>query len=711
MGVTCGVSLGVLTTPADAVAQKIVLTPYQWRNVAIEGGGFVPGIVPHPTAPDLLYVRTDVGGAFRFDPAADRWIALNDDIDRAHAEWTGITSLAVDPHHPDRLYLAAGAYPQVWGDPGALLRSDDRGASWASFPLPFKLLGNADGRNTGERLLVDPTDSAVLWLGSAHDGLWRSADRGATWHRVPDLPEAGVTTVFTRPGHPRELFAAFVIEDAAAAPLWHSADGGATWAPLPGQPTGLLVHQAAWDAGDRLYLTTGNGFGPNGVTAGECWRYDPADASWHNLTPTLAAGAERADHGFAGLATDPHTPGSVLVASLNRWHDGNQLWRSTDGGRSWTSCFDHATWDHRGVAYTEPLSPHWIADVAIDPQDPRRVWFVTGYGLWTTADIAPADGAAVHWEFSNHGLEETVAEDLLSPAVGAPLLSAMGDIGGFRHDDLDTPSPVGAFAPGHGSSSSIANAGLAPREIVRTHSAPARGARSSDGGRTWRLLPAAPDAARQHSAGSLVLNADASRLLWLPKGGRVHVSSDDGETWTASSLDYTAPNNHLTARLAADRVDPDLAYLYAPESGAYFVSTDGGDHWNLVQAFAANGGILRAEPDRAGVVWIPTDKGLYVSTAAGRHFRKLVRVDAAYQLGFGAPAPGHDRAAVFMQGRIDGQEGLYRSDDGGAAWTRIDDPAHRYGWLRAISGDGQVPGRVYLGTSGRGIIVGEPTAR
>jgi hypothetical protein len=62
----------------------------------------------------------------------------------------------------------------------------------------------------------------------------------------------------------------------------------------------------------------------------------------------------------------------------------------------------------------------------------------------------------------------------------------------------------------------------------------------------------------------------------------------------------------------------------------------------------------------------------------------------------------------FLHGHVDGTEGVLRSDDSGVTRLRIDDPAKRYGWIRAVAGDGQIRGRVYLGTSRRGIIVGEP---
>ena len=57
--------------PVAAMAQD---ADYVWHNVRVGGGGFIPGVVFSPVEPGLAYARSDMGGAYRFDAARDRWI-------------------------------------------------------------------------------------------------------------------------------------------------------------------------------------------------------------------------------------------------------------------------------------------------------------------------------------------------------------------------------------------------------------------------------------------------------------------------------------------------------------------------------------------------------------------------------------------------------------------------------------------------------------
>ena len=111
------------------------------------------GIVFHPRQKNLMYARTDVGGAYRWEASSNEWIPITDWIGAADGNLTGIESLALDPADPDRVYLAAGTYE---GGPAAILRSADQGRTFQRTDVPFRMGGNELGRFNGERLAVDP---------------------------------------------------------------------------------------------------------------------------------------------------------------------------------------------------------------------------------------------------------------------------------------------------------------------------------------------------------------------------------------------------------------------------------------------------------------------------------------------------------------------------------------------------------------------------
>src|SRR6516225_2536722 len=175
----------LLCCPAAAQAQPPVAEPYSWHNVVIGGGGFVTGIVFHPRQKGLMYARTDVGGAYRWDDPAQRWVPMTDWIGAADVNLTGIESIAVDPSDPNRVYLAAGTYTR--GN-AAILRSDDQGRTFQRSDVPFKMGANETGRFNGERLAVDPNRGEILFFGSREDGLWKSVDQGATWGKIESFP-------------------------------------------------------------------------------------------------------------------------------------------------------------------------------------------------------------------------------------------------------------------------------------------------------------------------------------------------------------------------------------------------------------------------------------------------------------------------------------------------------------------------------------------
>ena len=94
--------------------------------------------------------------------------------------------------------------------------------------------------------------------------------------------------------------------------------------------------------------------------------------------------------------------------------------------------------------------------------------------------------------------------------------------------------------------------------------------------------------------------------------------------------------------------------------------------------------------------------------AGGRHHVRRPDVTTAWQVTFGKAAPGRDYPAVYLWGKVRGVEGLWRSDDAGKGWTRINDDAHQFGVMRAIAGDPREYGVLYIAPDGRGVMVGKP---
>ncbi len=168
--------------------------PYTFNSVNTgAGGGYVDGIVFNKTEKDLIYARTDVGGAYRWDKINNSWIPITDMVGWNDFNKYGVDALATDPVDPNRVYLATGLYTNSWDEqPGSIMRSTDRGNTWQTTTLPFKVGGNMPGRGMGERLMVDPNKNNILFFGArSGKGLWKSTDYGATWSQVTSFPNVG----------------------------------------------------------------------------------------------------------------------------------------------------------------------------------------------------------------------------------------------------------------------------------------------------------------------------------------------------------------------------------------------------------------------------------------------------------------------------------------------------------------------------------------
>lgn len=710
---------------------------YTWSNVQIIGGGFVSGIVYHPTARDVVYARTDMGGAYRFDESSQKWVPLTDFL--TDYQQLGIETLAVDAQNPERVYIAIGSEAAAWAGNGEFLRSGDRGSTWERFPLPFKCAANWGGRSIGERLAVDPNHADTLFFASRYAGLWRSNDRGSSWQKIDsfditidDKPANLGIVLFDattgQPGRPTPTVYVATTTQKSLPSIYRSDDHGATWTALPGQPLALVPHHMKLATDGTLYISYSDNDGPNGIGNGAVWKRS-TDGVWTDITPVRPRVNGQSGFGYAGLALDARDPKVVVVSSICRWNDKDDLWRTTDGGATWRSVYHTAEIDKSLAPFTNRA--HWIGDVEIDPHRPDRLMFTTGNGIMRTDNLSAVDrGEPARFVIGADGIEEVAVLDLISPPAGAHLLSAMRDIGGFRHDDFTVSPRSGNFTnPKVGQVNALDFAELNPDVVARAQNGSEYLALSTDNGATWAPMPVPQTPEQARSASDVALTADGESLLVKPGNQPIYFTTDRGSTW---KLSEGLPSE---ARYVwSDRVDPRTVYalsINVPQevrearrnktgqsfpagmnTVEFYRSVDGGATFAPVATIPGVDHLRnpRAVFGKSGHAFVPADRwGLWRTTDGFKTVEKLKNVTTAESVGFGKAAPGSDYPTIFVTGVIDGWYGVYRSTDEGRTWLRLNDEANRWGNLCfATVGDPRVFGRVYIGTNGRGIIMGEP---
>ena len=223
---------------------------------------------------------------------------------------------------------------------------------------------------------------------------------------------------------------------------------------------------------------------------------------------------------------------------------------------------------------------------------------------------------------------------------------------------------------------------------------------------------------RYDTGGEAPIMVSADGVTFIAGTPLVMVTRDRGRSWQAP--DDLPPG----VRVIADKADSQLFYAIDFAAGRVLVSRNGARSFarapaadlpqNLSSARPRNRESqppVQAVPGRAGELWFNLGGTLYHSTDAGESFRRAtgegVRIE---QFGLGHPAPESPYSALYATGAIGDLRAVWRSDDGGANWVRINDDRHQWGLrFRAISGDPRRYGRVYIATDGRGLLYGDPS--
>jgi len=389
----------------------------------------------------------------------------------------------------------------------------------------------------------------------------------------------------------------------------------------PGSTDGVSAAPRQTGVQRNAHISYSNGAGPYDGSSGDVWKLDTSAGTWTRVSPVPSTDTANDHFGYGGLSVDAQHPDTIVVASLNSWWPDTIFFRSRDGGATWNRVWNWGPWPTLVASYTleysaapwltfgstpspctsarstNSLCPQptpklgWVVgSLEVDPFNSDHMLYGTEATIFGAGNLTAWDsGGSFQVSLNARGVEETSVQDLISPPAGPQLVSGVGDIGGFTHNDLGTPG-VMSINPEIGTTTSLDYAALRPSFMVRVGNGNGGGQNigfSSDGGTTWSPGNTAPSGAR---GGTVAAGADGSRVLWSPSGQGGFFTTDKGSTWTAST------GVPAGVRIGADRVNPLEFYAFA--NGVFYISSDGGSDVSGVAcsqpASSGHGGLLQS---------------------------------------------------------------------------------------------------------------------
>ncbi|HEY6211121.1 MAG TPA: hypothetical protein VIW45_02500, partial [Vicinamibacterales bacterium] len=289
-----------------------------------------------------------------------------------------IHDLQIDPKNPAVLYVGAAT--------GGIWKSTNKGVTW-------KPIFEQQADNTFGALAIFPADTNIIWAGTGENnnrqssswggGVYRSTDGGESWTYLGLHDTRSIGRVVLHPTNPNVAWVAAVGNLWAGNPergVFKTTDAGKTWTKVlfVDQFTGATDLTIDPRDANVLYAATyqrlRRAFGFNGGGPGSgLYKSIDGGANWRKLENGIPAG----DKGRIGLAIAESKP-DVLVATIEHATEGG-TYRTEDGGATWKKM---SSVNPRPMYYSKPT---------IDPRDDKRVW------LPNTYIIHSEDGGAT-WE-------------------------------------------------------------------------------------------------------------------------------------------------------------------------------------------------------------------------------------------------------------------------------------------------------------------------
>jgi len=673
-----------LAIPAAAQTNPALWSGLKYRMIGPERGGRVTTVTGVPSQPYTFYMGSTGGGVWKTTDAGHNWLNISDgqiplgsmgavevslsdpnivyagtgsskirsnvSIGRgiykstdAGRTWnfTGlrdvgqISSVRVHPTNPDIVYVAALGNPFIDSKERGIYKSTDGGKTWKLVLFVSASAGAAD-------LEIQPGSPNVLFAcmwhgqrkpwtiisGAREGGIYKSTDAGETWTKLAGgLPNElfGRSNVTISAAMPNRVYA--LIEAKPGSGLYRSEDAGATWSLVNGAPN-LITRPFYYttlgvDPADPNLLFIGDEGWFKSVDGGKTFRPWPAPHGDHHdiwINPRNSQYMIQSNDGGANV--------------------------SLDGGRTWSTQANQPTAE--------------IYQVAVDNQYPYKVY---GAQQDNTTVIAPSLPTGDGLGFRVGPGCETGP---IIPNVRNPEIVYGSCKGQFTRLNLNTTNEERYWI---GAQSLYGNGGaeliyrfqrVSPMEVSPydpnvVYYGSQYVHRTRDGGVHWeRISPdltAHPDGTQAASGEPITRDATGEEVystlysirestvqkgvIWAGSNdGPIHVSRDDGKTWTnvtpkdlppGGRVQNIEPGTHRagTAYVAVYRF---LLGDFAP----YIYRTDDmGQTWTRLTdghngiAIDEPTRVVREDPDRAGLLYAGTEFGMYISFDNGGHWQSF----------------------------------------------------------------------------------------
>lgn len=716
-------------TPDDSAVATPLSDTYKFEDLSVGGGGWVTGMVIHPSEANLRYARTDVGGAYRWDESQQEWIQLisSETVPNPVSSDWQVASVSTAPSDSDVVYLAVGKSAEH--PTGRILASQDQGNTWQDHGRGFVIAGNAEDRVGAERLATDPDDSDIVWFGSRTEGLLVSVDGSRTWSNVASVPSGGGDDV-------NSTGVKWVLSTEVGVFVGVAHSGVYRVSGDPSQPDELVAEQ--------LWSTNAVPLDAELGADGVLWvaELGPGRVQRFDVTTNLVTDVSpKGDQEYVSVAIDPTDPETVFIGRSTI--SSNGLWRTTTSGEGWSEI--GATSSCPDIPWLEEYNHRALSAGSMTFDPSGELWFPEGFGMWRSTDL---DDDEITFVCETEGIEELVSNDLIVTPAGS-VLSAHWDRAIFRHGD---GTPSGAEQGPNTEFNSAWDLDWSPADpdfvvgVVSDHRFCCESggdayysSYSTDGGQNWQRFESYENGTHPADLrfGNIAVSAsDTDNLVWMPTfNAPLHFSHDQGATWTEVVLPGTEDNvtdgkntggSHFAYYLnrnvlQADRILPDTFYLYHGELGI-FRSSDAGETWELMESSGLPLGWpvgffnakLVSVPDQPGhLVFTPgvLEEGswpAYESVDGGNIWSEILGTGNVTAIGFGVAENEGGNATVYLAGEVNGVSGVWRSTDRRRTWSLISSaPAGNYQPIRAISGDPSVFGTVYVAMEGTTAKVGE----